>query len=199
MYLLEPPKPKHEPWNKGKLIGQKSPLKRKDIWTLRVKLELTPKHERGLAMFNLAIDSKLRASDLVKVKDISVGGRILKRAMIIQQKTSLPVQLEITKSTRDALACHINLLNLRYNDYLFESRSKKGFHITTRQYSRIVKKWVSMIGLDECYFATHSLRRTKVSLIYKQKTFELFCCFLAIKAYKALCNILVLKLKMLLN
>ena len=89
---------------KGKLIGQKSPLKRKDIWTLRVKLELTPKHERGLAMFNLAIDSKLRASDLVKlkVKDISVGERILKRAMIIQQKTALPVQFEITKLTRDA-------------------------------------------------------------------------------------------------
>ena len=170
MYLLEHPKQKHEPWNKGKLIGQKSPLKRKDIWTLRVKLELTPKHERGLAMLNLAIDSKLRASDLVKLKlkDVSVGGKILKRAMIIQQKTALPVQFELTKPTRDVLTCHINDLNLRYDDYLFESRSKKGFHITTRQYSRIVKKWVSMIGLDECYFGTHSLRRTKVSLIYKQ-------------------------------
>lgn len=170
MYLLEPPKPKHEPWNKGKIIGQKSPLKRKDIWTLRVKLELTPKHERGLAMFNLAIDSKLRASDLVKLKlkDISVGGKILKRAMIIQQKNALPVQFELTKSTRDALSRHIKFLNLRYDDFLFESRSKKGCHITIRQYSRIVKKWISMIGLDECYFGTHSLRRTKVSLIYKQ-------------------------------
>ncbi len=108
MYLLEPPKPKHEPWNKGKLIGQKSPLKRRDIWTLRVKLELTPKHERGLAMFNLAIDSKLRASDLVKlkVKDISVGGKMLKRAMIIQQKTALPVQFELTKPTRDVNLYH---------------------------------------------------------------------------------------------
>ena len=170
MYLLEAPKPKPAPWNKGILVGQKSPLKRKDIWSLRVRLEMTPNHERDLAMFNLAIDCKLRASDLVKLKlkDVSVGGNLLKRAMIIQQKTSLPVQFEITKLTRDSLADYIKLRKLRYDDYLFESRNKKGFHITTRQYARIVKKWVSMIGLDECYFGTHSLRRTKVSLIYKQ-------------------------------
>ncbi len=170
MHLLEPPKTVNEPWNKGKLVGQKCPLKRRDIWALRVRLEMTPNHDRDLAMFNLAIDSKLRASDLVKlrVKDVSIGGKLLKRTMIIQQKTSLPVQFELTEPTRDVLDEYIHSLNLRFNDYLFESRNKKGFPITTRQYSRIVKKWVSMLGLDECYYATHSLRRTKVSIIYKQ-------------------------------
>ena len=84
MYLLAPQKPKHKLWKKGKLIDQKCPVKRKDIWSLRVKLEMKSRHERDLAMFNLVIDSTLRASDLVKVKGVSVGGKLLKRAIIIQ-------------------------------------------------------------------------------------------------------------------
>jgi integrase len=131
MYLLVPAKLVNEPWNKRKLVGQKCPLKRKDIWALRVRLEMTPIHDRDLAMFNLAIDSKLRASDLVKlrVKDASIGGKLLKRTMIIQQKTSLPVQFELTEPTRDVLDEYIHALNLRFNDYLLETGSKAYKHL----------------------------------------------------------------------
>jgi integrase len=94
-----------EPWNKGKLIGQKAPLKLKEIWAIRIRLQLSNR-TRDLALFNLAMDSKLRACDLVKLKvrDISHGERISSRAIILQQKTSRPVQFEITEQTRDALA-----------------------------------------------------------------------------------------------
>ena len=92
-------------WNKGKLVGQKAPLKLKEIWAIRIRLELS--HQvRDLALFNLALDSKLRGCDLVKLKvrDISHGDRISARAIVMQQKTSRPVQFEITEQTRNSLA-----------------------------------------------------------------------------------------------
>ena len=121
MYLLEHNKFKHEPWNKGKLVGQKTPLKRQEIWAIRIRLELMSSNQRDVALFNLALDSKLRGCDLVKlkVKDVTHGMRILKRTMIIQQKTSQPVQFEITKLTRDSLAVLIHKYSLTSNDYLF--------------------------------------------------------------------------------
>jgi len=95
---------KREPWNKGKLVGQKAPLKLKEIWSIRIRLELS-KRIRDLALFNLAIDSKLRGCDLVKlrVRDISHGNQITARAIITQQKTGLPVHFEITEQTRKSL------------------------------------------------------------------------------------------------
>ena len=92
------------PWNKGKLIGQKPPLKLKEAWEIRIRLQLE-KRIRDLALFDLAIDSKLRACDLVqlKVRDIAHGDRVASRAMIMQQKTHQPVQFEITEQTRDAV------------------------------------------------------------------------------------------------
>src|SRR5450432_743902 len=82
------------PWNKGKLVGQKAPLKLKDIWAIRVCLQIADRI-RDLALFNLAIDSKLRACDLVKlhVRDISHGERVTARAIVMQQKTQRPVQI----------------------------------------------------------------------------------------------------------
>ncbi len=170
MKLLENRTQPYEPWNKGKLVGQKAPLKRQEIWSIRIRLELIPSNQRNVALFNLALDSKLRACDLVKlkVKNVTHGSKILKRTMVIQQKTSQPVQFEIMKQTRDSLEVLIQKYSLTSNDYLFGSRVKKGQHISTRQYLKIVKQWVSMIGLEECYYGTHTMRRTKASLIYKR-------------------------------
>lgn len=119
MYLLEDKKLTHEPWNKGKLVGQKTPLKRQEIWSIRIRLELIPSNQRDVALFNLALDSKLRGCDLVKlkVKDVTHGTRILKRTMVIQQKTSQPVQFEITKQTRDSLQALIQKYSLTSNDW----------------------------------------------------------------------------------
>ena len=159
----------HSPWNKGKLVGQKLPLKLKDIWAIRIRLQIA-KDLRELAMFNLALDSKLRACDLVRLKltDICHGSLILHRATIMQKKTGQPVQFEITEQTRESLINWIQEADLKFDDYLFPSRIHTSPHITTRQYSRIVKSWVTSIGLDPTSFGTHSMRRTKASLIYKR-------------------------------
>jgi len=169
MYLLTYHNSNHVPWNKGKLIGQKPPLKLKEIWAIRIRLQLANR-TRELALFNLAIDSKLRSCDLVKlhVRDISHGNSIARRAMIMQQKTKQPVQFEITEQTRESLSQWVASANLTSNDYLFKSRFSDSPHISTRQYARIVKSWVESIGLDPNDYGTHSMRRTKVSLIYRQ-------------------------------
>jgi len=156
-------------WNKGKLIGQKPPLKIQEIWAIRIRLEIA-NNLRDLALFNLAIDSKLRSCDLVKlqIKDITHGADILKRAMVMQQKNLQPVQFEITQKTRKSLSIWIEYKHLHNNNFLFPSRSKIDSHISTRQYARIVKSWVSMIGLSPNDYGTHTMRRTKVTLIYKR-------------------------------
>jgi len=159
----------HLPWNKGKLVGQKLPLKLKEIWAVRVRLQLAD-NCRELALFNLAIDSKLRSSDLVKIRvsDISKSGVVASRAMVLQQKTSRPVQFEITEQTRDAITTWLKKMKLSGTDYLFPSRQKNPLHLSTRQYARIVEGWVTDIGLDANCYGTHSLRRTKPTLIYKR-------------------------------
>ncbi|MCX7186856.1 MAG: tyrosine-type recombinase/integrase [Methylophilales bacterium] len=159
----------HEPWNKGKLIGQKAPLKLKEIWAIRVRLELSNRI-RDLALFNLAIDSKLRACDLVKLKvrDISHGDRISSRAIVMQQKTERPVQFEITEQTRKSISEWLQLATLRSDSFLFPSRIHESPHLSTRQYARIVNDWVEEIGLDPVNYGTHTMRRTKASLIYRR-------------------------------
>ncbi|WP_159822252.1 tyrosine-type recombinase/integrase [Colwellia sp. 20A7] len=156
-------------WNKGKLVGQKLPLKLEEIWSIRIRLELA-NNLRELTMFNLALDCKLRACDFIKLKvlDIAHGANVQSRAMLIQQKTGSSVQFELTPKTRDSLKAWIAQKSLRPGDYLFGSRVKKGFHLTTRQYARIVKNWISSIGLDVTLYGTHTMRRTKASLIYKK-------------------------------
>jgi len=169
MYSLFQRNPRKVPWNKGKLVGQKAPLKLKDIWAIRIHLQIDSKH-RDLALFNLAIDSKLRACDLLKLKvsDVSQGNQVASRAMVMQQKTGQPVQFEITEQTRQAVSDWIRRSNLCSSDYLFPSRLHRSPHLSTRQYARIVETWVASIGLNPTSYGTHSMRRTKASLIYKR-------------------------------
>lgn len=159
----------HEPWNKGKLVGQESPLKLKEIWSIRVRLELSHR-VRDLALFNLALDSKLRGCDLVKLKvrDISHGEHISPRAIVMQQKTGRPVQFEITEPTRNSVAEWLRLADLKSDSFLFPSRIHDSPHLSTRQYARIVNEWVTEIGLDATCYGTHTMRRTKASLIYRR-------------------------------
>jgi integrase len=157
------------PWNKGKLVGQKAPLKLKEIWAIRVRLQVY-RRTRELALFDLGIDSKLRACDLLKLKvrDVCCDERIAVRAIIVQQKTSRPVQFEITESTRTALTDWIRLSGLASENFLFPSRVRASPHLSIRQYARIVDSWVEEIGLDPAAYGTHSIRRTKPSLIYRR-------------------------------
>jgi integrase len=159
----------HQPWNKGKFVGQKTPLRLSDIWAIRVRLQLAER-ARDLALFDLAIDSKLRACDLTKlrVRDIAHGEHVSSRAIVMQQKTHRPVQFEITEPTRTALEVWMHQANLRNEDFLFPSRLHCSEHLSTRQYARIVKGWVISIGLDPAMYGTHTLRRTKASLIYRR-------------------------------
>jgi integrase len=160
---------KNVPWNKGKLMGQKLPLKLKEIWAIRIRLQMA-QNTRELALFNLAIDSKLRGCDLVKLKvcDVAQGGRVSSRAIIMQQKTHRPVQFEITEQTRDALANWITQAQLKSDHYLFPSRIHDSPHLSTRQYARIVERWVISIGLDPAAYGTHTMRRTKATLVYRR-------------------------------
>lgn len=157
------------PWNKGRFIGQKAPLKLKEIWAIRIRLQLAH-HTRDLALFNLAIDSKLRGCDLLalRVSDITQGNSVLPRAIVMQQKTQRPVQFEITEQTRSTLAAWIEQAHLTGTRYLFPSRVITSPHLSTRQYARIVDAWVKSIGLDSAAYGTHTMRRTKVTLIYRR-------------------------------
>ncbi|WP_375459669.1 tyrosine-type recombinase/integrase [uncultured Enterovirga sp.] len=156
-------------WNRGRIVGPTPPLKPRHIWAIRTRLQ----HEgrtRDLALFNAAIDSKLRGCDLVRlrVSDVHLGDTIRLRTTIVQQKTGRPVPFELTEPTRDALASWLRLRGLRGSDWLFPSRSRPGDHLTTRQYSRLLDDWVALVGLDPAAYGTHSLRRTKVALVYKR-------------------------------
>jgi len=157
------------PWNKSRIIGQKRPLQISHIWGIRIRLELEGK-VRDLALFNMALDSKLRASDLVKLKvsDVAYGHAVSGRAIVLQQKTGSPVQFELTKGTREAVAAWIKVAHLRSTDYLFQSRVVSYRYISTRKYNRIFYGWIEKLGLDASLYSTHSMRRTKPYLIYKK-------------------------------
>jgi integrase len=150
-------------------VGQKPPLKPKDIWAIRIHLQ-NEHNVRDLALFNLAIDSKLRGCDLVnlRVRDITHGNQILARALVVQRKTQRPVQFELTEPTRAAVAAWIEKSHLKSEQYLFPSRIGMSPHVSTRQYARIVHQWVASIGLDSTVYGTHTMRRTKATLIYKR-------------------------------
>jgi len=157
------------PWNKGKLLGQKPPLKLKEIWAIRIRLQLEHR-ARDLALFNLAIDSKLRGCDLValRVNDVVQGSHVASRAIVMQKKTQRPVQFELTEQTRDAVDAWIARAHLKPEHFLFPSRVAASPHLSTRQYSRVVGSWVESIGLDPAAYGTHSMRRTKPTLIYRR-------------------------------
>ena len=156
-------------WNKGKIVGQKAPLKLKEIWAMRIRQQLGHRN-RELALFDLGLDSKLRACDLVRlrVRDICHGDRVSTRAIVMQQKTSQPVQFEITPPTREAVKEWIKQAELSNEDYLFPSRVHDSPHLGTRQYARTLDSWIEEIGLDPTAYGTHTMRRTKASLIYRR-------------------------------
>jgi len=160
---------RNTPWNKGRLTGQKRPLKPRDVWAIRVRLQLQ-RRARDLALFNLAIDSKLRGCDLVRlqVDDVCLGGRVRDRATIIQKRTGRPVQFEITEQTRASIRAWLPEVQTANGRYLFPSRLRVQPHLSTRQYARIVHIWVESAGLDGAAYGTHSMRRTKAAQIYKK-------------------------------
>ena len=164
-----PTPPKRAAWNKGKLIGAKPPLRPKHVWSIRTKLQVEGR-TRDLAMFNLTIDSKLRGCDVValKVEDIAPHGYAVDRATVRQKKTGHPVRFEVTEQTRQAVDDYIRTTAKKPGEFLFCTRSGSGRYISTRQYARLVAKWIRGIGLDPCLFGTHSLRRTKATLIYRR-------------------------------
>ena len=156
-------------WNKGRLVGQKRPLRPKEVWAIRVRLQIK-RRKRDLAMFNLAIDSKLRGCDLVslRVDDIASGGHVRDRATIVQHKTGRPVQFEITEQTRTSLQDWLNVRPTDRGPYVFPSRVHNQPHLTARQYARIVHGWIEGAGMESTAYGTHSLRRTKAAQIYRK-------------------------------
>jgi len=160
--------PGRQPWNKGKLIGAKPPLRASHVRSIRTKLQLEER-TRDLALFNLAIDSKLRGCDVVAVRvdDVAPNGYTLDRATVRQKKTGRPVRFELTEQTRQAIDEYLRMTHRKSGEFLFAGRGdSRG--LTTRQYARLVGQRVASIGLDPLKFGTHSLRRTKATLIYRR-------------------------------
>ncbi|MEM7061402.1 MAG: tyrosine-type recombinase/integrase [Pseudomonadota bacterium] len=156
-------------WNTGFKIGPEKAFQAKEVWEIRFHLQ-----NRGLtryrALFDLGIDSKLRGCDLVEIRigDVAAGGEIRKRTTVIQQKTGRPVRFEITETARESLTAWLDIRGGAIDDFLFPSRLARCPHLGTRQYARLVNEWVEAIGLPPEEYGTHSLRRTKASLIYKK-------------------------------
>ena len=158
------------------IVGAKLPLRPMHVWAIRVRLQIE-RRLRDLALFDIALDSKLRGCDVVslRVADIVAAGALRRRAIVIQQKTGRPVQFEITEQARRSLSDWIKIRPGEPDGWLFPSRLVKGAHLSTRQYIRLVKGWIALIGLEPSAYGTHSLRRTKVSMLYR-KTGNLRAC-----------------------
>lgn len=161
--------PRRPPWNKGKLIGAKPPLQPSYVWSIRTKLQIEHR-KRDLALFNLAIDSKLRGCDVVAVRvdDVAPNGYTLDRATVRQKKTGHPVRFELTEQTRQAIDVYLRETARQPGQFLFAGRAEPSRGLTTRQYARLVGECLASIGLDPLKFGTHSLRRTKATLIYRR-------------------------------
>lgn len=165
---LDPSAQRRVPWNSGKNVGTKRPLTQKQIWAIRFHLD----HEKRLrdrALFDLALDSKLRGCDLVKIRigDVVTGTDIRTRATVVQQKTGRPVQFELTADVRATLFAWLERRGGSVADFLFPSRIEYTSHMSTRQYARLVDEWVTAIGLRKAEYGTHSLRRTRAAMIYR--------------------------------
>jgi len=161
--------PPRVPWNKGKLTGAKPPLRPKHVWSIRSKSQLEGR-VRDQAMFNIAIDSKLRGCDVVRlrVEDVAPHGHAIDRATVRQKKTGRPVRFELTEPTRESIDAYLKDAGKQPGDFLFPGPMHADRCMTTRQYARLVSQWIGAIGLDASFFGTHSLRRTKATLIYRR-------------------------------
>ena len=160
---------RRQPWNKGRITGPKPPLQPRHVWAIRTRIQLADR-KRDLTLFNLAIDSKLRGCDLVslKVDDVAPNGYAVDRATVRQRKTARPVRFEITEQTREAVDEYLKTTRKKAGDFLFAGRRGKSCCLTTRQYARLLSEWIAGIGLEPSQFGTHSLRRTKATLIYRR-------------------------------
>ena len=165
----EPSVKDRRPWNAGRIVGAKRALKLQQVWAIRFWLS-SEHRTRDRAMFDFAIDSKLRGCDVVKVKigDLVSGGKVRSRAIVIQQKTGRPVQFELLDSARASILAWLECRAGALDDFVFPSRVDPAAHISTRQYGRLVDEWVTAIRLIRQDYGAHSLRRTKASIIYKQ-------------------------------
>ncbi|MGS0649039.1 tyrosine-type recombinase/integrase [Komagataeibacter melomenusus] len=157
------------PWNAGKIVGAKRALKEKHVWAIRFWLG-SEQRVRDRALFDLALDSKLRGCDLVSLRigDVVTSGKVRHRAMVVQRKTRRPVQFEITETTRESVRAWLEHRGGGLNEYVFPSRLSAKAHLSTRQYARLLDQWVQAVGLIPGEYGTHSLRRTKVAMIYKR-------------------------------
>ena len=155
-------------WNAGRIVGAKRALKPRQVWAIRFFLD-QHRRLRDRALFDLAVDSKLRGCDVVRMKigDLLIGGQIRARAIVVQQKTGRPVQLESVTDARAGLLAWLERRGGTVGDYVFPSRVDHTDHLSTRQYARLLDEWVSGVGLRREEYGTHSLRRTKASIIYK--------------------------------
>lgn len=162
-------RPVRVPGNKGRIIGQMRPLLPRHIWSIRVRLEMAG-NVRDLALFNMAVDSKLRGCDLVglRVRDVFVAERVKERTSMTQSKTGKPVRFEITETTRVSLERWIRDPEMIGLEVLWPSRIHGSPHLSTRQYARIVRGWVTSVGLEPGAYGTHSMRRTTVAQIYRK-------------------------------
>jgi site-specific recombinase XerC len=153
------------PWNKGRIIGQKRPLLPKHVWSIRVRLEMAG-NKRDLALFNMAVDSKLRGCDLVSLRvcDVFAAGRAKERASTTQSKTGKPVRYEITETTRQSLERWAADPEMIGAEFLWPSRFLDSPHLSTRQCARILRDWVTSIDLEPSAYGTHSM----VAQIYKK-------------------------------
>ena len=159
----------HSIWNKGRLVGPKLALKPQQVWSVHFHLRREGR-TRDLALFDLAIDSKLRGCDLVqlRISDLLAGGVVRSRALIVQQKTGTPVRFEVTQGTRNSILAWIRELGIGGGGYLFPSRCRSRDSLSTRHYARLFKGWLKQVDIEPSSYRTHSLRRTKVALIYRQ-------------------------------
>ena len=159
---------KRIPWNKDKLVGPRPPLQQKHVWAIRTRLQIE-RQVRELALFNLAIDSKLRGCDLVaiRVDDVAPNGYAIERTSVRQRKTGRPVRFELTEQTRQTIDEYLATVDKKQGEYLFNGLKPRE-SMSTRQYARLLADWLVGIGLDPHAYGTHSLRRTKATLIYRR-------------------------------
>ena len=158
----------HRAWNSGRKVGAKRALKPRQVWAIRFFLD-QHRRIRERALFDLAIDSKLRGCDVVKLRigDLVLGGQIRNRAIVVQAQTGKPVQFELLQDARSSLFAWLERRGGTLADYVFPSRIDHAAHLSTRHYARPVDEWVAVVGLRREEYGTHSLRRTKASIIYK--------------------------------
>src|SRR5260221_12277361 len=144
------------------MVGAKRALKPQQVWAIRFWLD-REQRLRDRAMFDLAINSKLRGCDVVKIKigDVVSGGQVRLRAIVIQQKTGRPVQFELLEAARGSMLAWLEHRGGGLDDVVFPSRIDHAHHVSTRQYARLVNEWGTGIGLRHEGYGTHSLRRTK--------------------------------------